>query len=289
MPSTPIGRSRTSQPWQYGQCRKSRPQRSRAPSICGQLVGRRRSPAAPGAPRRRGRSARPQREAGRRVDDAVVDELDAVARDLVLGPRASSSAGGVPSRERKPCMCAAGALRGVAGVDDDHAAAGAAEHERGAEARRRRRRRSRRHRVRCPCVAACDAAAVAGKGSLPFPGIASSVGRMASGRRSRTCWREVGPRLRRLRERRGADADGAGRADRDLQEHAVAAGERRAQAQPRAAAAAGRGATTCRWTSSSARRGSATRASGSRPQDPQRPARLPADAAVERAWPCGRS
>src|SRR5437016_4073512 len=54
VPSTPIDCSRTSPPWQYGQWRKSRPQRSRAPGMSGS------SSTAPAArSSRRARTVRP--------------------------------------------------------------------------------------------------------------------------------------------------------------------------------------------------------------------------------------
>ena len=54
----------------------------------------------------------PQYEAVLRVHHAVFDELHAVAPDLRV-PGTEQFRRGVPSRDRNPCMCAAGALRGV--------------------------------------------------------------------------------------------------------------------------------------------------------------------------------
>jgi hypothetical protein len=51
-------------------------------------------------------------EAGLDRDDGAREQLDAVGGRL-FATRSSNSCGGIPSRERKPCMCAAGAFRGA--------------------------------------------------------------------------------------------------------------------------------------------------------------------------------
>ena len=131
-PSTPTGRSRTSQPWQYGQCRKSRPQRSRAPSISSGSTS-----AAPVASSTwRAVTARPPASAARirrRVDDAVLDELDAVAQRPRRGRREQLGRGSPVAGEEALHVRGRGVAR-RAGVDDDHAAPGAAEHERRGQA-----------------------------------------------------------------------------------------------------------------------------------------------------------
>ena len=71
----------------------------------------------------------------------------------------------------------------------------------------------------------------------------------------------VGPRLRKVREQRGITLDRRRRAHRHLEEHAVAAGERPAAAEPGAAAAAGPG-----LPGAAGRPGG--RARGRRPADP---------------------
>ena len=83
----------------------------------------------------------------------VVDELDAVAADFVA-PGGRRSAGGIPSRERKPCMCAAGAFRGVAGIDDGDPSPRPAEHERRAQPGGAA---SNHHNVIACCIHALDA------------------------------------------------------------------------------------------------------------------------------------
>ena len=74
---------------------------------------------------------------------------------------------------------------------------------------------------------------------------------------------QVGPRLKQLRAAAWGDPDRAGGGDRHLQEHAVAAGDRAAPRRAWSCCCRWRRPTGCRWTTSSARPRSATRASGS--------------------------
>jgi hypothetical protein len=55
-------------------------------------------------------AGQPYMEAGLDADHGVVDQAAAKAGHLSPACR-QSSRGGMPSLERKPCMCAAGALR----------------------------------------------------------------------------------------------------------------------------------------------------------------------------------
>ena len=145
-------------------------------------------------------AGKPQREAGGRVDDAVFDDLHAVAPNLGACDE-SRSAGGIPSRDRKPCMCVAGALRGTpASITTT----------------RRLARPSTSAALRPagppPTIATSlrsdsmrftlTAGAVDRTPSLLFPGTAGSVGPMADSSPTRDVLAEIGPRLRRLRERR---------------------------------------------------------------------------------------
>ena len=106
VPSTPSGWSRTSHPWQYGQCSRSRPHRSRTPGMSGS------SSLTPVATRmRRAVSARPpaRRTAkpGSIADDLILDELDAVAgrprpgRRRAARPAASRRGTGTPACGRR--------------------------------------------------------------------------------------------------------------------------------------------------------------------------------------------
>ena len=122
---------RTSQPWQYGQSRRSRPQRSRAPTTSG------RTSVAPVARSTRGRPDRraareAQREAGRRVHHAVLDDLHAVAPDL--GPRGAERLGrGHPVAGQEPLHVRGGGVPRRSRVDDHDPAPRPAEHERRAQ------------------------------------------------------------------------------------------------------------------------------------------------------------
>ena len=89
--------SRTSQPWQYGQCSTSRPHRSRQPGHVGQLIGQ---PGGDQQPPARGTVARrPARPRSRRrapaADHRARRDLTAVAAHLAAA-RASSSRGRHP-------------------------------------------------------------------------------------------------------------------------------------------------------------------------------------------------
>ena len=53
-----------------------------------------------------------QREAVADLDNPVADDLDPVAPELRPRLRRAARLGGIPSRDRKPCMWAAGAFRG---------------------------------------------------------------------------------------------------------------------------------------------------------------------------------
>src|ERR671932_167930 len=89
-PTTPSWRSRTSWPWQYGQCRTSRAHRSRSPWHVGKLVTQ-----AGGDQQRAGRDPLPAREGpqkapgtvGQDIGEGAGDALTAVAGDL--GPSGS--------------------------------------------------------------------------------------------------------------------------------------------------------------------------------------------------------
>ena len=70
-----------------------------------------------------------EREAGRRFGHAVARRARRRTHALLLARAASSSAGGIPSRDRKPCMCAAGAFRGVPASTTATRRLRAAEHE----------------------------------------------------------------------------------------------------------------------------------------------------------------
>ncbi len=136
VPRTPRGWSRTSQPWQYGQCRRSRPHRSRTPGRSGISS---RTPVVTSS--RRARQLGTSRETddeGRLVQLAVgdqlershgaVDDLDAVGGDLV-------PTGGQQLRGRHPVAgqeavhVRRGRVAGSAGVDDGDPAPGTAQHQ----------------------------------------------------------------------------------------------------------------------------------------------------------------
>ena len=116
-----------------------------------------------------------QRESGRRVDDAVLDELDAVAADL--GSTGLEELGrGCPVAGEEALHGRGRRVAGCAGVDDDHAAASAAEHERRRQARGAAA--DDRHVVRSGfSVHALQRGRQrrGGKGSLPFLGNGGSV------------------------------------------------------------------------------------------------------------------
>ena len=90
------------------------------------------------------------------------------SRSTSSRPAARRSAGGMPSRERNPCMWAAGALRGCPGVDHEDVASGAAQDEgcgeSGGAAADDERRRS------CSCDRECLGCQDRRQRSLPFPG-----------------------------------------------------------------------------------------------------------------------
>jgi hypothetical protein len=77
-------RSRSSHPWQYGHCRRSRPQRSRTP---GSPAARRGSLSRAGCAEPGGPGRRPSEEPNRDAQHPVLDQLHAVAADLgAAGP-----------------------------------------------------------------------------------------------------------------------------------------------------------------------------------------------------------
>ena len=117
----PIGSSRTSQPWQYGQCTTPRPQCSASPGTSGSTSRR---PVATStrracsvAPSARVTVKRRSPSADGAAGPAVTTSPDATRAAVAGGPRSrprsSSSAGGVPSWPSSPCTPSAGALRGV--------------------------------------------------------------------------------------------------------------------------------------------------------------------------------
>ena len=101
----PMGRSLVSQPWQYGQCRTSRPQRSRTPSTSGssslrpvvRTTRRARSAWPPSV-----RTTKPGTRSSpvRSTATAVPSTTRAPYRPASSRPRASSSAGATPSQPR---------------------------------------------------------------------------------------------------------------------------------------------------------------------------------------------
>ena len=192
VPSTPIGWSRTSQPWQYGQWRKSRPQRSRAPGMSGS------SSTAPVASSSRRAVTEPppasrEREARLDLDDLVVDDLDAVAADLV-SRRREEVGGWHPVAGEEALHVRGGSVPRRSGVDDDDAAPGAAEHERGAQAGRTAADDGDVIGLLYPCARRVPERLGDRQGSLLFPGTASSVASVARlARRSRTCWPRSAP------------------------------------------------------------------------------------------------
>ncbi len=112
--STPTARSRTSHPWQYGQCSTSRPHRSRSPATSGSSSTR---PVVTSS--RRARTERPSASvtANPSPSRTAAATVPSTTRPPYCRtsdrPRASSSPGGVPSRPSSPCTPSAGALRGA--------------------------------------------------------------------------------------------------------------------------------------------------------------------------------
>ncbi len=115
----PMGSSRTSQPWQYGQCTTPRPQCSARPGTSGSTSFR------PVATRtRRALMLRPSAKVtvnrrspsvARAAGSAEVTSPKTTRPPYwrtCSRPRRRSSGGGVPSRTMNPCMASAGALRG---------------------------------------------------------------------------------------------------------------------------------------------------------------------------------
>ena len=100
----------------------------------------------------------PEREAGRRVDHAVLDDLDAVAPDL--GARGLEQVGrGRPVARQEPLHVRGGSVARRAGVDDDDPAPRPAEHERGAQAGGPASDDRHVIGLGCPCAPACTPAA----------------------------------------------------------------------------------------------------------------------------------
>ncbi len=210
-------------------------------------------------------------------------------------PAARSSAGGRPSEPRNPCMWAAGALRGWPASTTATRRRARAEDQGGGQAggaaaddhdvvRRlmscHERQRGLRSRIdnACCCFresrgqwAVCTTPANAGM-------VSRRDGRTARRRPSRRPWTWSAPGCGGCASSAGLTLTEAAAAHGHLEEHAVAARERAAQARAWSCSCRSRRPTGSRSTTSSAHRRSATRASGSS-RAGQRPHRAPADAA----------
>ena len=139
-PSTPRGWSLTSQPWQYGQCRRSRPHRSRTPGRSGMssltpvVTSTRRAVSSTPRGRRTTKDASP-RSAAPIVEGhhGALEDLDSVAGDL--GSTGRQQLGGRhPVAGQKAVHVRGGRVAGSAGVDDGDPASGTAQHQCCAEA-----------------------------------------------------------------------------------------------------------------------------------------------------------
>ena len=201
-------------------CRAAR-RAARWPPAGGARRGPTRRRAGPRSP------SRPQRVAAATLPSMSVPPYDVTSSR----PRARRSCGGRPSRERKPCMCAAGALRGAPASTT-------------ATVRRARARTSAAERPAAPPPITTTSYLVHALTVLPACG-SDNKG---------CCFRETGGRMRSW-TRRGdgvsarpgrsaaqaapvaarCHADRARGGDRHLEEHAVAAGDRPAPPEPGAA------------------------------------------------------
>ena len=142
-----------------------------------------------------------KRETGLDRDDLVFDDLDAVAADFFS--RQGEEVGRwhpVPGEE--PLHVRGRSIPRRSGVDDDDAAPGAAENEGGAEPGRTAADNG--DVMRC-CIHGLDGAREARRpqSSLLFLGTASSVASMPNSSPIPDVLAEVGPRLKRLRTKRG--------------------------------------------------------------------------------------
>ena len=264
--STPIARSRTSQPWQYGQCSDVAAPPLAQPGHVGQLVDQPGGRPAAGGRAPSGR--RPAARANRSPSRATVGDL-AGRRPRRRTPRPrpgrapAARAGGMPSRPSSPCTPSAGALRGAPASTTS------------TDRRARASISAPLSPAAPPPTTTTSYVAVAHRRPPPRTTVRPTPTLVANFVADLANWRHgrrPGPGARGDRSPAAGAApaarDHAGRAvrgDRHLGEHAVPAGVRRPQARPWSCCCRWPGRTGSRSTSWSTPRRPATRASTSRP------------------------